>query len=82
MRWLDRIFTRRRDQPSLERVPPHVRARLRLACRQLSEAERQIQARMGLAARPRLLLIDEELAVIIPPALREALEAGADAGAP
>lgn len=74
MRWFDRMFTRRLHEPCFDQVPDAVRGRLRLACRQLTGAENGIAGRMGLPVTPRLMLVDEELAVILTPPFRRALE--------
>lgn len=74
MKWFDRLFTRRLNQPCYDAVPEGSRRHLRVACRQLSEAERHIEKRLNLCVRPRLALVDEELAVIVTPGLRDEIE--------
>lgn len=71
MRWLDRVLTRRIDQPCYDAVPARSRRYLAIACRQLSEAEQAAAVRMQLGIQPRLVLVDEELAVMISPDLRD-----------
>lgn len=70
MRILDKLLTRRRDQPRFSSLPPHVRQRLTLACRELSDAEQSIAERLGLPKPLRLLMVDEEEAVILTPSDR------------
>ena len=65
MRLLDRLFTRRRRLPEFAGLSGGVRRRLAGACRELTEAEDRVAARLGLASPPRLLLVDEETAVIL-----------------
>ena len=65
MRLLDRLFTRRRRLPEFAGLPDGVRRRLTGACIELTEAEDRMAARLGLASPPRLLLVDEETAVIL-----------------
>jgi hypothetical protein len=67
MRILDKLLTRRRDQPRFSALAPHVRHRLALACRELGDAEQELATRLGLPQPPRLLLVDEEEAVILTP---------------
>ncbi|WP_207459161.1 hypothetical protein [Azospirillum sp. SYSU D00513] len=74
MAWLDRIFTRRRRQRCFGPVPSWARFRLRPACRQLSEQEHRMQELLGLVVPPRLTMADEELAILIEPAERRAIE--------
>lgn len=78
MNWLDRICTRRLRRHCGDVVPERYRVRLRAACGQLDSAEEAVRARMGLCVRPRLILVDEELAVVVPPALRDAILAEQD----
>ncbi|MEC4721758.1 hypothetical protein RY831_21550 [Noviherbaspirillum sp. CPCC 100848] len=70
MRILDNFLTRRRDQPRFSSLAPHVRQRLTLACRELSDAEQSLAGRLGLPRPPRLLMVDEEEAVILTPSDR------------
>ncbi|TFZ03423.1 hypothetical protein [Ramlibacter rhizophilus] len=70
MGWLDRLFTRRR-LPRFADVSDGTRLRLAGACQELGEDEDRVAARLGLASPPRLLLVDEETAVIILPEQRE-----------
>lgn len=74
MRWIDRIFTRRRERARHESLRPRTRSRLVLACRELSDAEKAVQERMNLCVRPRLALVDEESARVITPQFREEIE--------
>jgi ABC-type branched-subunit amino acid transport system ATPase component len=70
MRLLDKLFTRRRGQPSFSTLAPRVRRRLTHACRELGDAEQALATRLGLPQSPRLLMVDEEEAVIITPSER------------
>lgn len=70
IRLLDKLLTRRRQQPNFSALAPHFRQRLALACRELGDAEREIAAALDLPHPPRLLMIDEEKAVILTPADR------------
>ena len=70
MRLLDKLLTRRRGQPHFADLPPRVRHRLALACRELNEAEEALAKRLSLPQPPRLLLVDEEKAVILSPSDR------------
>ena len=65
MRFLDRIFTRCRRRPTASHLADSTRRRLAPACRELTDAEEQIARDMCLPTPPRLLLIDEEAALII-----------------
>ncbi|WP_247889802.1 hypothetical protein [Azospirillum brasilense] len=71
---LDRLFTRRYRHHMFGPVPERSAARLRAACRQLSEQELEMQALLGLPVRPSLILADEELAILIDDAGRRAVE--------
>lgn len=71
---LDRLFTRRYRQHMFGPVPKGAAARLRAACRQLSEQEDEMQALLGLPVRPSLILADEELAILIDEAGRRMVE--------
>lgn len=66
-RILDKLLTRRRGQPRFSALPPSVQKRLALACRELGDAERAIAASLDLPQPPRLLMVDEEEAVILIP---------------
>lgn len=79
MRWYERLFTRRRDLPCFNSVPRNVRPRLMPVLRRLSDDEKAIQMRMGLMVPPRLPIVDEELAVIVGPGRRNAIELDTDA---
>ena len=70
MGFLDKWLTRRRRLPSFAALAPRVRRRLVPACRELADAEQQLAAHLGLPQPPRLLLIDEEEAVILTPGER------------
>jgi hypothetical protein len=74
MKWFDRIFTRRLDEPCYGGIPSQGRRHLALVCRRLSEAEEDAQKRLGLCVRPRLTLVDEQLAEIVTPWLRDEIE--------
>ena len=74
MLWLDRILTRRRMQDCFGPVPPWSHFRLRPACLQLSRQERDMQKLLKLPVAPRLTMADEELAILIDPAERRAIE--------
>lgn len=65
MRLLDRLFTRRRRLPRFDNVAEIVRHRLAVACLELTEAEDQAAAQLELVLPPRLLLVDEETAVVL-----------------
>lgn len=78
MLWFDRLFTRGRDLPCFNDVPRYVRPRLMLILRRLSCDERTVQERMNLVVAPHLTIVDEELAVIIGPRGRDAIEQGID----
>ena len=77
MRLLDRLFTRRRRLPEFAGLSGSVRRRLTGACLELTQAEDRLAARLGLASPPRLLLVDEETAVIIDIDERREVTAGA-----
>ncbi|WP_119458409.1 hypothetical protein [Rhodospirillaceae bacterium SYSU D60014] len=74
MRWFERLFTRRRDLPCFNSVPQHVFPRLMPVLRHLSDDEKAIQVRMDLVVPPRLPIVDEELAVIVGPGRRNAIQ--------
>lgn len=76
MRILDRLFTRRRHLPEFAGLQDGVRRRLTGACLELTEAEDRLAARLGLASPPRLLLVDEETAVILDAGEREEVTPG------
>lgn len=67
MRILDKLLTRRRNQPRFSALPKHVQQRLALACQELSDAEQSLAARLDLPQPPLLLMVDEEEAVILIP---------------
>lgn len=67
MRILDKLLTRRRDQPRFSALAPHVQRRLTLASRELGDVEQALALRLGLPKPPRLLMVDEEEAVILTP---------------
>jgi ABC-type branched-subunit amino acid transport system ATPase component len=64
---LDRLLTRRRRMPHFAALAPRVRRRLNTVCAELSEAEEEMAASLGLTQPPRLLLVDEEEAVVLTP---------------
>lgn len=70
MHIIDKLLTRRRDQPRFSALPIRVRQRLALACEELSDAEQALAERLGLPQPPRLLMVDEEEAVILTPSDR------------
>jgi hypothetical protein len=67
VRILDKLLTRRRDQRHFSAIPENVRQRLTLACRELNDAEQELAASLDLPQPPRLLLVDEEAAVVLTP---------------
>lgn len=79
---LDRLLTRRRRMPRFALLAPRIRRRLGPVCRELSEAEDEVAARLGLPQPPRLLLVDEEEAVILTPDERAETERRSDAADP
>lgn len=78
MSLLARLFTRRRRLPRFADLPDAVRSRLDDACHELTEAEDRMAARLQLAVVPRLLLVDEEEAVVVTPRERADISAAAD----
>ena len=73
MRFLERMLTRRHDQRQFSDLRPRIRQRLTLAVQELGDAEGAIAAALGLPKPPRLLMIDEETAVIVLPSERTLL---------
>lgn len=71
---LDRLLTRRRRMPRFVALAPRIRRRLNVVCRELSEAEEELATRLGLPQPPRLLLVDEEEAVVVTPGERAGTE--------
>ena len=67
MRFIERLFTRRRTQRRFGDLEPRTRERLRRAICELSSAELSVAARLGLPEPPRLLMVDEETAVVLLP---------------
>lgn len=65
MALLDRLFVRRRAMPRFSSLPQQVRRRLSVACQELTSAEDQMAQRLGLPNPPRLVLVDEEEAVVL-----------------
>lgn len=63
----DRLLTRRRHAACFAELAPRVRCRLGPVCQELGEAEQALAARLGLPRPARLLLVDEEAAVILTP---------------
>lgn len=53
--------------PTFAALAPPVRRRLGPVCRELSDAEQELSDYLGLPRPPRLLLVDEEEAVIVTP---------------
>lgn len=70
MRFLERMLTRRHDQRHFSDLKPRIRQRLTLAARELGAAEEAITAALGLPEPPRLLMVDEEEAVVVLPSER------------
>lgn len=66
MALFDRYFIRRQGSPRIDDLPPSVLRRLGRACTDLTSAEDALTERLGLRAPPRLLMIDEETAVVVP----------------
>ncbi len=64
---LDWLLTRRRGEPRFAVLPGHVRRRLGFVCSELNHAEQALADSLGLPQPPRLLLVDEESAVIVTP---------------
>lgn len=75
MRAIERFFTRRRRLPRFDDVSDSARRRLNDACRELSDAEDRMAALLHLPNPPRLLLVDEEEAVVITPEQRDEIAA-------
>lgn len=73
MRVLQRLLVRRYDQRQFADLDPRICRRLALAARELRDSEEAIAAAVGLAEPPRLLMIDEEEAVVVLPSDRETL---------
>ncbi len=76
MFWFNRILERHRHPPCTETLSPRGRRRMRGACRELSAMEERVQREMGLPIPPRLALVDEEMAAVVPWSLREDIECG------
>jgi hypothetical protein len=70
MRLFERMLMRRHDQRQFSDLKPRVRQRLRLAALELGDAEEAIAAALGLPEPPRLLMVDEEAAVVVLPSER------------
>lgn len=62
---LDVIFTRRRTVPHFSALPRRTRQRLGPACDDLARSEDEMARKLGLQTPPRLMLVDEEAAVIL-----------------
>lgn len=67
MRFIERLFTRRRTQRRFSDLKPRTRERLNRAICELSGDERDIAEQLGLPEPPRLLMVDEETAVVLLP---------------
>ena len=67
---LDQLLTRRRRMPHFAALARNVRRRLAPVCQELSLAEEELAVRLGLPEPPRLLLVDEETAVVLTPGER------------
>lgn len=63
----DRLMTRRRGSPRFSSLPARVRRRLSVACHELTATEEEVARQLGLPEPPRLLMIDEEEAVVLTP---------------
>ncbi|MBP2315375.1 hypothetical protein [Azospirillum soli] len=74
MGWFRRILSRQRRSGVFGPVPAWGRPRLRDACRRLSDQEEAMRELFGLPVAPRLMLADEELAVLIDAEERRAIE--------
>ncbi|WP_300578607.1 hypothetical protein [Phenylobacterium sp.] len=70
----DRYFRRQQDAPHVSDLSPAVRRRLTRSCDALTAAEAEIARRLDLPSAPRLLMIDEEEAVIVTPEERRLIE--------
>lgn len=70
----DRYFRRQQDAPRVSDLSSAVRRRLTRSCGGLTAAETEIARRLDLPAAPRLLMIDEEEAVIVTPEERRLIE--------
>ena len=79
---LDRLLTRRRRMPRFATLALRIRRRLNIVCRELSEAEEELAARLNLPHPPRLLLVDEEEAVVLTPGERAETGRREDAAGP
>lgn len=64
---LDKWLTRRRGLPSFAALGPRVRRRLGPVCQELASAEQELAEHLNLPQPPRLLLVDEEEAVVLTP---------------
>lgn len=64
---LDAFFTRRRKVPRFASLPRRTRHHLVVVCEDLTEFEDEMARRLGLDTPPRLILVDEEEAVILLP---------------
>lgn len=71
MALLDAFFTRRRQVPRFSALPRPTRHRLARVCDDLTKAEDEMARKLGLVAPPRLILVDEEEAVILLPTDRD-----------
>lgn len=67
MHFWDRLVTRRRGSPRFSTLSARVRRRLSVACHELTETEEEVARQLGLPEPPRLLMIDEEEAVMLTP---------------
>ena len=67
MSFLEQLMIRRRGSRRFSTVPPRIRHRLAFASRELTQSEDEIARQLGLAEPPRLLMVDEEEAVILTP---------------
>lgn len=65
MSFFQSFFTRRRRVPRFSALPRRTRRRLALVCEGLTGAEDEMAQALGLPKPPRLMLVDEEEAVIL-----------------
>ena len=62
---LGTLFTRRRTVPRFSALPRRTRQRLTLVCDDLTRAENEMACKLGIRTPPRLMLMDEEEAVLV-----------------
>lgn len=76
MALFDHWFIRSRQAARVSDLSPSVFHRLTRACRDLTAAEDAMAERLGLRTPPRLLMVDEEEAVVIAPDERSRINRG------